>query len=129
MNKRPQNQDSLNKAVHDVKQLNNAYSSYSKDSLTFKTSDHSDYTSLLDSVNSAADTTLENTAVNRSRIVLDGVMIEFNIIADGGSRKVYAHSPTPKSNPLLYKLLYQTLNIYRTTKRNLFLAAGRTSGY
>jgi hypothetical protein len=42
---------------------------------------------------------------------------------------VQAHSPDPKSHPLLYELLNQTFNIYRETKNNSFLTANRTDGY
>jgi hypothetical protein len=105
------------------------YTYFSKDSLQITTRSQPLYFELLGKVNKTSSDSLENKIVNENRIVLDGTYFGFTIKNGKNERTVQAHSPDPKSHPLLYELLNQTFNIYRETKNNSFLTANRTDGY
>jgi len=74
---------------------------------------------LLDSVYTSRVEQLERKAENRQRIILDG--IHFSIVLQGKDtrvKKVYVHSPSPDSHPLLYRLIHDSLQLYRKERPN-----------
>jgi hypothetical protein len=123
------NRDSILKILRQLDSITNKYTIYDTDSLTLNANNNTSYSKLLNMVSVTGDVSLENNVYNKGRIVLDGTMFEFKIQTGHATRTVYAHSPDPKSNPILYKLLSQTLEIYRKTKANNFLSLSRTGGY
>jgi hypothetical protein len=123
------NRDSILKIARELDSITDKYTSYDTDSLTLNANNNIRYSKLLHTVGVTGNTSLEYNVYNKNRIVLDGIMFEFKIQAGHVTRTVYARSPDPKSNPILYKLLSQTLEIYRKTKANNFLSRSRTGGY
>jgi len=127
--KSPRNQDSLNLAANNIEHVIHQYGVYSSDSLKINPHTYSAYAKLLDSINAASSEVLENAKYNKNRVVLDGTQFDFIITWGNNSRKVHAHSPDARSNPLLHNLITETLGIYRQIKPGQFLTAKRTSGY
>jgi len=105
------------------------YAICDKDSLLLDRKMVASYDSLLNHVNNAGVSELENTEANKNRHLLDGVFFGFTIISPTGSKKAQAQSPEALSHPLLYELLTKTCALYRDIKNNNFLDKRKTFGY
>ena len=103
---------------------------FTQDSIQLSIKYAQPFVQLLDSVYEASAEALEQKAANQKRFVLDGTAVSLFIKSPGkGTREVYAHSPQAKSHPLLYRLLHESLQVYRTKHPNSFLTLRATSGY
>lgn len=115
-----------------IKKLNNIseqYSVYSRDSMLVNLATDTSYAHLLALVAASSKQQLENNAYNKTRIVIDGVDIDYIISNSSGIKSVRAHSPNKISHPLLYQLLTKTFSLYRQSHNNNFLLSSKTSGY
>ncbi|HEV7330667.1 MAG TPA: hypothetical protein VGN63_06485 [Flavisolibacter sp.] len=123
---RPDN-DTVKKLVLTLDSLYQTYTSYSRDSLSITYEEKPSYVVLFQKVLASSVEELENN--NRNRIVLDGTRMKFIISNKGETKTVYVNSPSIETNPVLYSLLRETLNLYRQRKGNILLTEQRTSGY
>lgn len=106
------------------------YKVYRWDSLRVATSSHPSFLQLLDSIYSSSAAHLERPEANRRRIVLDGTLV--HLVVTTGSLKekdLYVRSPRPDSHPQLYRLLHESLQLYRQKHPASFLDPSFTSGY
>lgn len=72
---------------------------------------------------------LERPGRGKNSVMLDGTLFAFDIATnDGSKRKVYAHSPTADTHPILNELLKRVFNVYYKTETNGYLN-GQTPGY
>lgn len=117
--------DSLAKINAEFSSLFESYTSYDKDSLIVNAHLEPQYTQLLYDINKTNTDSLEN----KNWHVLDGTAFSFKITNGRSTRMIFADSPTAKSNPMLYQLLTQTLELYRSIKMNTFLNTDKTEGY
>lgn len=117
--------DTVRTYLHKLDSLYTAYTLYSNDSIIVANSKDEDYINLIQEVLISPSEVLEN----KSHFVLDGTTMTFMLTKSNVTRTVYAHSPTPTSNPLLYRLITETTELYRRNKGNNFLTKSRTSGY
>ncbi|QNE41989.1 hypothetical protein F1C16_20400 (plasmid) [Hymenobacter sp. NBH84] len=89
------------------------------------------FAQLLDSVYASSVEQLERHAENRKGIILDG--IHFSIVLQGTDRrvkKVQVHSPRPDSHPLVYRLIHESLQLYREQRPDdIRLDVRHTWGY
>jgi hypothetical protein len=125
----PQN-DTVMELLQKIVAVRQRYSYYSMDSMTIQKKDNPDYVKLFATVLDTPIDSLEQRANNRNRIVLDGTGFDIAIRQNGLVKKVYAHSPTEASHPLIYDLLKNTFALYRTGHpQSALLQRGYTSGY
>ena len=121
--------DSMKEIYRKLDSIDYKYTFYSEDSLLITSTLKPLYTKLLDDVVGTSSDSLENKEANKARIVFDGTIFEFKIKNRNTERIVNAQQPNPKSHPILYQLLKQTLELYRRTKINAFLSFSRTDNY
>lgn len=106
------------------------YKVYRWDSLRVATRSHQPLQQLLDSVYTSSSPQLERSEANRGRIVLDGTLVHVVVKTGETTKKDLAvDSPTPASHPQLYRLLHETLQLYRQAHPASFLDLRFTSGY
>ncbi|MDB5135912.1 MAG: hypothetical protein JWP37_2515, partial [Mucilaginibacter sp.] len=115
------NFDTVHNAFMESSAITEKYTYYSKDSIMLNIRTYPSYTNLLEKIVKTSRDELENTKANKDRVVMDGTHYGFDIIFKSGEKVVQAHSPDPKSHPLLYRLLQTTFNVYRDRKHNEFL--------
>jgi len=90
----------------------------------------STFSSLLDSIYISSATQLERRAENKTRITLDGTSFYLTVLnKDTSIMKAYAHSPGPDSHPLFYRLLHESLQLYRQQRPAALLDIHYTNGY
>jgi hypothetical protein len=123
------NLDTIRKANKEEQDITEKYTYYNKDSVIVGVNKDTSYTSLLNKISNTTTDSLENKEANKNRIVFDGTFFEFNIKSGKDDRTLEVHSPSPQSHPILYKLLTQTIDLYRRIKVNEFLSKNRTDGY
>ncbi|MDB5144629.1 MAG: hypothetical protein JWQ66_3342 [Mucilaginibacter sp.] len=102
---------------------------YSRDSILINSDTDTAYTDLLNKMSRLSADSLENSAANKHRQVLDGIHFRFDIKTATGNREVYAHSPDAASHPVLYGLIESSLGIYRKLKGDTFLTKYKTGYY
>jgi len=107
----------------------NKYKVYTKDSITLKLTTDTSYDNLINSIISTSKEQLENLEVSKKRTFLDGISFTFKITANGTTRTVYADTPDKMSHPQLYRLIKESMAVYRNRNNNDFLNLKRTSGY
>jgi hypothetical protein len=102
------------------------YKVFTQDSIQLAVKRAQPVVQLLDSVYEASDETLEQ----KKRLILDGTSVYLFIQSPGTKRReIYAHSPQAHSHPLLYRLLHESLQVYRKEHPDSFLTLRATSGY
>lgn len=106
------------------------YRVYRQDSLQLSAAAFPAFVQLLDSVTQASTEQLEQREANRFRIVLDGTNVSLLIKpAEGPARTLSAHSPRARTHPLLYRLLHESLQLYRQRRPTSLLPTSYTSNY
>lgn len=106
------------------------YNVYQKDSLSFIVSDNYGYISLIDSIYSVDQETLENKEFTKNWIIIDGIHFSIQVNANNETIKsIWVHSPRIKSHPLIFRLIRNTLDLYREKNPNSFLKKEYTSNY
>jgi hypothetical protein len=121
------NNDTVKTYISKLDSLNSIYTIYETDILFISNSKNEAYIELVHEVLNTSADILENK--NNNRLVLDGVTMIFKLTNNGISQTVYARSPTITSNPLLYKLVTETIILYRLNKKNGILNKSRTFGF
>jgi hypothetical protein len=102
------------------------YKVFTQDSIQLIVKRAQPFVQLLDSVYEANAETLEQ----KKRLILDGTSVYLFIQSAGEERReIYAHSPQADSHPLLYRLLHESLQLYRKEHPDSFLTSRATSGY
>lgn len=120
----------VHQAVQRMLALEEPYRVYRRDSLRLDTRSNPALVQLLDSVYRASPETLERKSANSSHIILDGTLVAVRVLAAGKTEKdLVVHSPNFDSHPLLYRLLHETLLLYRTARPNTFFDKHVTAGY
>lgn len=85
---------------------------------------------LLDSLYATSAAQLERRAENRNRYVLDGTSVSVRVTTDAQLIKALSvYAPRPASHPLLYRLLHESLQLYRQAHPTSFLDLRYTRGY
>ncbi|OKS87355.1 hypothetical protein [Mucilaginibacter polytrichastri] len=102
---------------------------YKRDLIVANLKSDKAYDHLLGLMMTSSKEELENKEQNKSRIILDDTYVKYTVNISSQTKIALAHSPSQISNPLLYQLLTQTLNLCREKHRNNFLDKGLTSGY
>jgi hypothetical protein len=125
-NPKPSN-DTVVSLLLKLDSLNQAYTSYSIDSIKLSYDEAPSYVALIKSVLASSAEALENH--NRKRVFVDGTEMKFTLTNNAATKVVYVHSPSNESNPLLYSLISETLDVYRKRKGDNFMTKQRTSGY
>jgi hypothetical protein len=106
------------------------YKVFTQDSIQLKVKSHRSLVQLLDSVYLATPELLEQREANRKRIVLDGTLVYVVMKSEGRiTQAVGAQSPEPGTHPLLYRLVHESLQAYRTQHFDSFLTQRVTNGY
>jgi hypothetical protein len=121
--------DTLEKYINQLEEIRQRYCVYSRDSILLDPKVDTSYNNLLTRISIANITELENKAVNKNRIVLDGIGYNYKIRLGQVSRSFYATSPSAVSHPLLYALMHQSFAVYRDKKGDAFLTKKRTDWY
>jgi hypothetical protein len=106
------------------------YKVFTEDSIQLEVRSHRSLVQLLDSVYKASPEVLTQKEANGKRIVLDGTLVY--VVAKpsrGVGKEVWAQSPAPDSHPLLYRLLHESLQVYRAEHVGSTLPLSATSGY
>jgi hypothetical protein len=106
------------------------YKVFTEDSIQMEVRSHRSLVQLLDSVYKASPEVLTQKEANGKRIVLDGTLVY--VVAKpsrGVGKEVWAQSPAPDSHPLLYRLLHESLQVYRAEHVGSTLPLSATSGY
>jgi len=118
--------DTVKLYINKLDSIARSYTDYDTDSLIISNSKHKDYINLIDEIlNSPIDKL--NDSLNR--VVIDGTSFKVEILKNGQNSIVFSRSPDLKSNPYIYRLISESMNLYRSYKANNFLDKRRTSGY
>jgi hypothetical protein len=106
------------------------YKVFTEDSIQLEVRSHRSLVQLLDSVYKANPEVLTQKEANGKRIVLDGTLVYVVVKPSRGvGKEVWAQSPAPDSHPLLYRLLHESLQVYRAEHVGSTLPLSATSGY
>jgi hypothetical protein len=106
------------------------YKVFTEDSIQLEVRSHRSLVQLLDSVYKASPDVLAQKEANRKRIVLDGTLVYVVVKPSRGvGKEVWAQSPAPDSHPLLYRLLHESLQVYRAEHVGATLPLSTTIGY
>jgi hypothetical protein len=106
------------------------YKVFTEDSIQLEVRSHRSLVQLLDSVYKASPEALAQKEANRKRIVLDGTLVYVVVKPSRGvGKEVWAQSPAPDSHPLLYRLIHESLQVYRAEHVGATLPLSATSGY
>ena len=108
------------------------YTVFTQDSIQLSVGKHPAFVQLLDSVYTASDETLEQKQRNQRRYVLDGTLVTLLRATRKGAeapQELGVRHPQPATHPLLYRLLHETLQVYRRNHQESFLTLEATSGY
>lgn len=110
------------KFEQELKKLLLKYSFYTRDSLLLKSNDNKEYSILLDQFHLASKESLEEIAKLNRAGALIGPIVEVKLNSEGETSKVLTYiSPGSDKHPLIYKLVSETLNLYRKRHPNSFL--------
>lgn len=117
-------------AARQLVALFDKYKVYRHESLQLRTASNGPFVQLLDSIYQASPAQLKAREANTFHIVLDGTDVQLLVKATGTpDKEVYAQSPGPTSHPELYRLLHQSLELYRQQRPQGFLDTRYTGGY
>lgn len=102
------------------------YALYSLDSLVITEKQNRAFFQLADSVYQSSTDQLVNKEKNR--IVLDGYLVQVRMSAKGQpEREFYVNSP--RHGTLIYRLIHESMGLYRPKQPNLFPSRQATWGY
>lgn len=116
--------------INRLKTLSEKYEIYKKDTLIINVSENIQYSNLLDTIYKTDKNVLIRDRRRGSLIILDGTSFKIRVLENNKVLKdLYIHAPRSDSHPLIYKLISETLDIYRINNENSFLDKKYTNGY